>query len=65
MEKVVKSAEITMQNAVLLKQETRQLREENRRQKRKRELPRCFIQTGGSLAGANGQQKAQEEEEIV
>ena len=65
MEKVVRGAEMTMQNAVLLQHEVHQLRMENQHQRKKRAAPRAFIQAGGSLTGADGLQKAQEQEAIV
>ena len=65
MEKVIRGAEMTMQNAVLLQHEVQQLRMENQHQRKKRAAPRAFIQSGGSLTGAQGLQKAQEQEAIV
>jgi len=62
--KVIKCAEITMQNAILLQQEIHQLRAENQCQKRKRQASRYFIQAGGSLTGAEEQQKAQEHKQL-
>ena len=56
---------MTMQNAILLQHEVNQLRMENKHQRQKRAAPRAFIQAGGSLTGANGLQKAQEQEAIV
>ncbi|KKA21527.1 hypothetical protein T310_4444 [Rasamsonia emersonii CBS 393.64] len=53
-----------MQNTILLQQEIHQLCTENQRRKRKREAPRYFIQAGGSLTGAEGQQKARELEQL-
>jgi len=64
-EKVIREAEMTMQNAILLRHEVHQLRMENRHQKQKRAAPRAFIQVGGSLMGAKGLRKAQEQEAIV
>ncbi|KAL1979209.1 hypothetical protein VTN96DRAFT_6506 [Rasamsonia emersonii] len=61
-DKVIKSAEITMQNTILLQQEVNQLCVANQHLKRKRHQ-RYFLATGGSLTGAEGQQKAQEHEE--
>ncbi|ODM14636.1 hypothetical protein SI65_09981 [Aspergillus cristatus] len=63
--KVMRGAEMTMQNAILLQHEVHQLRVENRHQKQRRAAPRAFIQAGGSLTGAKGLQKAQEQEAIV
>jgi len=65
MGKVIRGAEMTMQNAILLQHEVHQLRMENRHQRQRRAAPRAFIQTGGSLTGAKGLQKAQEQETIV
>ena len=65
MKKVMKGAKMTMQNAILLQQEIQQLHTENTCQKQKQEGTRCFIQTGGSLNGAEWLQKAQEQEAIV
>jgi len=62
--KVIKCAEITMQNAILLQQEIHQLCTENQCQKRKQQASRYFIQAGGSLTGAEEQQKAQEHEQL-
>jgi len=62
-DKVIKSAEITMQNAILLQQEVNQLCAANQCLKRKQEASRYFIATDGSLTGAEEQQKAQEYEE--
>jgi len=53
-----------MQNAILLQQEIHQLRAENQCQKRKRQASRYFIQAGGSLTGAEEQQKAQEHKQL-
>ena len=53
-----------MQNAILLQQEIHQLRAENQHQKRKQQASRYFIQAGGSLTGAEEQQKAQEHEQL-
>jgi len=65
MGKVIRGAEMTMQNAILLQHEVHQLRMENRHQRQRIAAPRAFIQTGGSLTGAKGQKKAQEQETIV
>ena len=65
MEKVMRGTEMTMQNAILLKHEIHQLRMENKHQRQRRAAPRAFIQAGGTLTGAQGLQKAQEQEAIV
>jgi len=62
-DKVIKSTEIIIQNAILLQQEVNQLCAANQCLKRKWEASRYFIATGGSLTDAEGQQKAQEHEE--
>jgi len=54
-DKVIKCAEIIMQNAILLQQEIHQLCAENQHQKRKQQASRYFIQAGGSLTGAKEQ----------
>ncbi|RJE17421.1 hypothetical protein PHISCL_10242, partial [Aspergillus sclerotialis] len=59
-DQVVKGCQIAMQNAVLLDHEIKQLREANKHQKRKREIPRSYIATGGILTGEEGQRRAQE-----
>ena len=64
-EKVMRGVEMTMQNAILLQDEVHQLCMENQHQKQRRAAPRAFIQAGGSLTGAKGLQKAQEQEAIV
>jgi hypothetical protein len=61
--KAIKCAEIALQNNILLHQEISQLRTVCQRQKKKREASRYFIATGGSLTGAEGQQRAQDREE--
>lgn len=62
MKKIIREAEMTMQNAVLLQHEVQQLHIENQHQtKKKHTVPRAFVQAGGSLTGAQGLQKAEEE----
>ena len=58
MDKVIKYTEIIIQNVILLQQEIHQLHTENKHQKRKQQASRYFIQAGGSLTGAEEQQKA-------
>ena len=65
MGKVVRGAEMTMQNAILLQHEVNQLCMENRHQKQRQAAPRAFIQAGGSLTGARGLEKAREQEAIA
>jgi hypothetical protein len=43
MDKIIKSAEITMQSALLVQQELHQLPEGNKYQKAKQAVPRSFI----------------------
>ena len=64
-DKIVKSTEITMQNAVLVQQEIRQLRAGMKYQKEKQKTSRYFIKSSGSLTGSDGQQKAREHEELA
>jgi hypothetical protein len=48
-----------MNSAVLLAEENRQLRSENKRQKKKREKKRAFIATGGVLTIQEGRDLSQ------
>jgi hypothetical protein len=61
---VIKSCEITMQKANLLQHEVGELRTANMKQKRKREMTRSYIATGGALTGAQGKELAQQAEAI-
>ena len=61
MKKVMKSAEITMQNTLLLQQEVNQLQEENQYRKRRRQRNKHFIQNGGSLTVAEVRQQEEEQ----
>ena len=61
MKKVLKGAELTMQNALLLQQEINQLQEENKYRKKRKQRTKHFIQNGGSLSVAEA--KKQEEEQ--
>ena len=61
MKKVMKSAEITMQNTLLLQQEVNQLQEENQYRKRRRQRTKHFIQNGGSLTVAEVRQQEEEQ----
>lgn len=60
--KIIKGAEIAMQNAILLQNEVHQLRTADERQKNKKKASRYFIQDGGSLTGQEGYEKGQEKE---
>ena len=61
MKKVIKGAEMTMQNALLLQQQIHQLESENQYRKKRKERTKQFIQNGGSLTVA--EVKKQEEEQ--
>ena len=61
MKKVMKSAEITMQNTLLLQQEVNQLQGENQYRKRRRQRNKHFIQNGGSLTVAEVRQQEEEQ----
>ena len=61
MKKVIKGAEMTMQNALLLQQQIDQLESENQYRKKRKERTKQFIQNGGSLTVA--EVKKQEEEQ--
>ena len=63
MEKVVKRAEITMQNTFQPQEEIHQLQSENQYRRRRKARPRQFIQNGGSLVGAEARQQAQREQQ--
>ena len=52
MEKVIKGAEMTMQNALLLQQQNHQLLSENQYRKKRKGRAKHFIQDGGSLTVA-------------
>ena len=58
----MKSTEVSIQDAVLLKQELNQLRTSNKHQKEKKNMTRAFIQDEGSLTGAEGLQRLRERE---
>ena len=62
LEKFMKSTEVAMQDAVLLRQELHQLRTSNKQQREKKKMTRAFIQDGGSLTGAEGLQRLRERE---
>ena len=61
MEKVVKGAEMTMQNALLLQQHNHQLQTENQHRRKRKERARHFIQDGGSLTVAEVRQQEEEQ----
>jgi membrane-bound lytic murein transglycosylase MltF len=63
LEKVIKGCETAMQNAVLLQQENHRLNMENQRQKKKKQVPRYFIQEEGSLTVEEALRKVKEREE--
>lgn len=63
MKKVIKGAEMTMQNAILLQQRVDKLQSENQYRKTRRERTRQFIKNGGSLMVAEARKKAQEQRE--
>ena len=62
LEKVIKDAEMAMQNSVLLQQEIHQLQASNKHQKEKKKNIRAFIQDEGSLTGDEGLQRLKEVE---
>ena len=62
LEKVIKGAEMAMQNSILLQQELHQLHASNKHQKEKKKTTRAFIQDGGSLTGNEGLQRLRERE---
>ena len=61
MKKVIKGAELTMQNALLLQQQIHQLESENQYRRKRKGRTKHFIQNGGSLTVA--EVKKQEEEQ--
>jgi hypothetical protein len=56
---LVKGCQLAMNSAVLLAEENRQLRSENKRQKKKRAKRRAFIATGGVLTIQEGLDRSQ------
>ena len=62
LEKVIKGAEMAMQNSILLQQEIHQLRTSNKHQKEKKKMTQAFIQDRGSLTGGDGLQRLQDRE---
>ena len=64
LEKIIKDAEMTMQNYVytLLQQEIHQLHASAEHEKEKKRMTRAFIQDGGSLTGEDGLQRLRERE---
>ena len=63
MRKIIKGAEMTMQNALLLQQEIDQLQSENQYRRRRKARTRQFIQNGGSLMVSEAREQAQREQE--
>ena len=57
---LVKGFEMSIHNQVLLLEETKRLRMENQRQKRKRDMRRSYIAQGGVLAMEEGLRLAEE-----
>ena len=62
LEKIIKGAERTMQNSILLQQEIYQLQASNKHQNEKKKNIRAFIQDEGSLTGDEGLQRLKEVE---
>ena len=58
---MIKGAEMTMQNALLLQQENHQLQSENQYRKRRKARTKHFIQDGGSLTVAEVRQQEKEQ----
>jgi hypothetical protein len=59
LDQLVKGCQLAMNSAVLLAEENRQLRDENKRQKKKRAKRRAFIATGGVLTIQEGLDRSQ------
>ena len=60
--KVIKSADVTMQNALLLQQQVHhQLELENQYRRKRKERTRHFIRDGGSLTVAEVREKEEEQ----
>ena len=62
LKKFMKSTEVAMQDAVLLRQELHHLHTSNKHQKEKKTTTRAFIQDGGSLTGDEGLHRLRERE---
>ena len=60
-EKVIKGAEMTMQNALLLQQQNHQLLTENVYKKKRKQRAKHFIQDGGSLTVAEVRQQEEDQ----
>jgi hypothetical protein len=56
---LIKGCQLAINSAVLLAEENRQLRHENKRQKKKRAKKRAFIATGGVLIVQEGLDRSQ------
>ena len=65
MRKVIRGAQMIMQNAILLQHEVHQLCMKNKHQKQRQAALRAFIQAGGSLTDARGLQKVQEQKTVM
>ena len=61
MEKVIKGAEMTIQNAFLLQQQNHQLQSENQYRRKRKERAKHFIQDGGSLTVTEVRQQEEEQ----
>ena len=61
MEKVIKGAEMTMQNALLLQQQNHQLLSENEYRRKRKGRAKHFIPDGGSLTIAEVRQQEEEQ----
>ena len=62
LEKIIKGAEMAMQNSVLLQQEIHQLHALNKHQNEKKKMTQAFIKDGGSLTDDEGLQRQRERE---
>ena len=65
LEKVIKDAEIVMQNSILLQQELHQLHTLKNHQNEKKKTTQAFIQDEGSLTGDEGLQRLRERERAI
>ena len=61
MAKVIKGAEMTMQNTLLMQQQIHQLQSENQYRKKRKERTKHFIQNGGTLTAAEVKQQEEEQ----
>lgn len=60
LDQLIKGCQLAMNSAVILAEENRQLRHENKRQKQKRAKKRAFIATGGVLTIQEGLDRSQD-----